>query len=204
VPADTVLAIHGYDLKVFFTVVGKTPRSQAAPDSPGEVRLGTVADVQDTVFGHERVILLPVIGHSRGKRRDMPVQVSVALLAAQAQAVHPLDRHDRGHRPGNPVHDALQRQILLLAQPADPVFDVALGGDDAVAQQRRLPGQERDRARVLIDIVMGIARMPGQDRAHEARALARPLYVSHRVKRHARRLRDIHPGIIAPSDEVAS
>jgi hypothetical protein len=111
---NTVLAV-GYDLKVFFVVAGRTPRSQVAPDSPGEVRLGTVADVQDTVFGHERVILLPVIGHSRGKRRDMPVQ-------------------------------ALQRQVLLLAQPADPVFDVALEGDDAVAQQRRLLGQERDRA----------------------------------------------------------
>jgi hypothetical protein len=59
------------------------------------------------------------------------------------------------------VHHPLQRQVLLLGQPADPVFDVTLGGDNAVAQQRRLPGQERDRGRVLIDIVMGIVRMPG-------------------------------------------
>jgi len=86
----------------------------------------------------------------------MPVQVRVALLAAQAQAVHPLDRHDLGHRPGNPAHHALQRQVLLLAQPADPVFGVAFRGDDAVAQQRRLPGQERDGGSVLIGIVMGV------------------------------------------------
>jgi hypothetical protein len=143
-------------------------------------------------------MLLPVIGHSRGQRRDVPVQVSFALLAARAQAVHPLDRHDLSHCPGNPVYHALQRQVLLLAEPADPVFDVVPGGDDAVAQQRRLPGQERDRGSVLIDIVMRIVRMPGQDRAHETRALAGPLHVSHDVKRHARRLRAIHQRIIAP------
>lgn len=89
----------------------------------------------------------------------MPVQVSVALLAAQAQAVHPLDRHHLGNRPGNPVHHALQRQVLLLAQPAYPVFDVALGSDDAVAQQRRPPGQERgsiaDAVRVVPVLVHG-------------------------------------------------
>lgn len=80
---------------------------QMAPDGLGEGRLGTVIDVQDPVFLHQGVILLLVIRHSRGKRRDMPVQVRIALPAAQAQAVHPLGRHDRSHGPGNPAHYVL-------------------------------------------------------------------------------------------------
>lgn len=32
------------------------PESHAAPDGPGEVRLGPVVDIQDAVFRHERVI----------------------------------------------------------------------------------------------------------------------------------------------------
>jgi hypothetical protein len=132
----------------------------------------------------------------------MPVQVRVALLAAQAQAVHPLDRHNLGHGYGNPVHHALQRLVLVLVQSVNPVFDVALGGDDAVPKQCRLPGQERDRGIVLIDIVMGIIRMPGQDRAHETRALAGPLHVPDRVKRHSRRLQATHQGIIAHRADI--
>jgi hypothetical protein len=34
-------------------------------------------------------VLLAAIGHSGGSGRDMPVQVSVALLATQAEAVPP-------------------------------------------------------------------------------------------------------------------
>jgi hypothetical protein len=90
-------------------------------------------------------------------------------------------------------------RALLLAHVADPVFDVPPGGDDAIAEQRWLPGQERDRGGVLIDVVMEIIRMSGQDRAHEARALTGPLHVSCSVKRYARRLRALHQGIIAPA-----
>ncbi len=39
--------------------------------------------------------------------------------------------------------------------------------------------------------------MPGQDRAHEARAFGRALNVPDDVERHARRLATIHQGIIA-------
>jgi len=120
-------------------------------------------------FRHERVVLLLVIGHPRRKRRYMPVQVSVALLATQAQAVHPLGRHDRGHRQGDPMHHLLQCQILRLVQVVHPVFNVPLGCDQAMAQQRRVPGQEPYGGSVLVNAVMGIVRVPGQDLADEAR-----------------------------------
>jgi hypothetical protein len=65
----------------------------------------------------------------------MPVQVGITLLAAKAQAVHPLGRHDRGHRHCDPAHHALQRQVLILAEVVNPVFDMPLGCHQAVAEQ---------------------------------------------------------------------
>ena len=74
------------------------------PDSPCEGSLGTVIDVQDAVFAHERVVLLLVKGHTGGQRRDVPMQMRVALTAAQAEAVHPLGRHDRSRRNRSSLH----------------------------------------------------------------------------------------------------
>lgn len=123
----------------------------------------------------------------------MPVQVSVARLAAQAQAVHPLDRHDFGHRRGDPAHHALQRQELLLAHVADPVFDVPFRSNNAVTEQRRVAVEEGNGVSVLIDIVMAIARIPGQDRADKARTLKGPARIPAGIERHATRLKLIHP-----------
>jgi hypothetical protein len=61
-------------------------RLPVAPDGPGESRLGAVIDVSDAVLRHERVVVPLVIGHASGERRDMPVQVGIALLAAKAKA----------------------------------------------------------------------------------------------------------------------
>lgn len=106
-----------------------------ASDVPGKCRLGFVIDVEDTVLGHQGVELLLVVGHARRERRDVPVQVGVALLAAHGQRVHSLRRHDCGHGPGNPAHDALQCQEFQFAELINPALDVPLGRDQAVAQQ---------------------------------------------------------------------
>jgi hypothetical protein len=57
----------------------------AVHDGPGESRLDAVIDVRDAVLRHERVVVLLVIGHASGERRDMPVQVGITLLAAKAK-----------------------------------------------------------------------------------------------------------------------
>jgi hypothetical protein len=92
----------------------RSRRLQMTSNGLGEVGLGAVIDVEDAVLGHEGVELLLVVGHSWRQRRDVPVQVGVALLAAQAQGVHQFGRDGRGHRPGDSVHDALECQELLL------------------------------------------------------------------------------------------
>jgi len=92
------------------------------------------------VLGTQRTQLL-VIGHPRRQRGQVPVQMSVALLAAQAQRVHPLGRHDRGQRPGHPVHDPLQGQELRLVQVVTQISTWCLGAT------RQWPSSVGQRAR---------------------------------------------------------
>jgi hypothetical protein len=170
-------------------------------DGPGEGRLGAVIDIQDAVFCHEGVVLLLVVGHSRGKRGDVPVHVRVALLAAQAQAVHPLGRHDCGYGPGNPVHDVLEREELRLRQVVDPVLDVPPGCRQAIPEQGRVAVEEHDRPGVLIDDLMAGAGGTGGDAADKAPAripaLPHPPRILRRVRRSSGWLGAVHHRIIA-------
>src|SRR5947208_15959467 len=58
-------------------------------------------------------------------RHDMPVHVSIALLAAQAQHVQPFGRHAAPQRFADPMHPALQGHVLVLTEIARHVLDVA-------------------------------------------------------------------------------
>lgn len=133
-----------------------------------EGRLAGVIDIQDAVLGHQGEELLLMIGHTRGERRNLPVQVGIALLAAKAEQVHPLRRHGRGNGLGNLVHHSLRRQVLRVGQFIDPVLNVPLGCNQAMTQQGRIARQERDRVAVVVDIVMVVVGMTGHDGANEA------------------------------------
>ena len=58
-------------------------------------------------------------------RHDVPVHVSIALLAAQAQHVQPFGRHAAPKRFADPMHPALQGHVLVLTEIARHVLDVA-------------------------------------------------------------------------------
>ena len=169
----------------------------AAADGLCQGRLAAVVDVQDAAVGREGAELLLVVGHSGWQGCEMPVQVRVALLAAQAQRVHPLGGHRRGQCLGHLVHDVLEGEELVLVQVVHPVLDVPLGRHQAVAQQDRPAGQERDGAGVFVDIVVGIVRMPGQDRADKARPFAGPAHVGPGVEGHPGGRGAVHRCIIA-------
>ena len=57
-----------------------------ASDRLRQGRLAGVIDIQDAVLSHQGEELLLMVGHAGGKRRNVPVQVGVALLAAKAGA----------------------------------------------------------------------------------------------------------------------
>jgi hypothetical protein len=171
--------------------------SQVTSDRLCEGLLAGVIDIQDAVLTHKGVGLLLMVRHPGREGRDVPVQVCVALLAAQAEQIHPLCGHSSSNGPRHPVHHALQCQILRFAQLMDPALDVPLGRNQAVAPQGRVAGQEGDRVAVVIDVVMTVVRVPGQDCADEAGAFTRSSRILLVVKRHSGRLRLIHLRIIS-------
>lgn len=117
---------------------GGPSRLQVASDDPRKVDLGLVIDVQDAVLGHKGVELLAGIGTPGGSGATCQCRWALACLGAEAERVHTLGWHRGGHRPGDSVHHALQRQALRFVQLVHPAFDVPLGRDQAGTQQGRI------------------------------------------------------------------
>lgn len=113
--------------------------------------------------------------------------------STSARSARPLPRP---RRPGAP-RDAVPG---IPSRPGrGPAVDVPLGRDQAIAQKRWVPGQKGDRVGVLVDVVMGIVRVPGQHRADKARSFLGPARIPSAVKRHACRLRALHQRRIVPA-----
>src|SRR5262245_50287278 len=168
-----------------------------ASDRPGEIGLRALVDVEDAVLRHESMELLLPVRHSGRQRRDVPVHVGVALLAAQAEAVHPLGR-DRGRDgSGDAMHSSLECEELLLAQLKYPVLDVLFRCDQAMAEQGRIADEESSSGGILVDFVVWVVGLSGYDPAHKARTFLRPARIRRYVKRHLARLQVVHRSIVA-------
>lgn len=102
------------------------------------------ANVDDAVLRHERVKLLLVVRHTGRKWRDVPVHMSIALLAA------------------------VEGEVLPVGEVMHPVFDMPLRRDQAVSDEGWKAVQERDCLRVLIHDLMGVVVGPRHDPADEA------------------------------------
>ena len=177
--------------------MGRDSRLQMAPDCLGETGLAGVVDIEHAVLRHERMKLLLPVGHAWRQRRDVPVHVGVALLAAQTEAVHPLGRNRRCDRSGHPVHDPLECQELFLAEISYPVLDMLFGCDQAVAEQGRIADEESNRGGILVYIVVRIVRVPGKDCTDKARTFPGPALIRRYIKRHLARLQVVHRSIVA-------
>lgn len=79
-----------------------------------ECFLGRVVDWQDAALRHDGMELLPVVRDARRQRGNVPVQVRVALSAAQAEGVHPLGRYGSRHGESDPADHALEAEELGL------------------------------------------------------------------------------------------
>jgi hypothetical protein len=98
----------------------------------------------------------------------MPVHVSVPLLAPEAQHIDPLRRDGLRQRRADKVHDTLNPQVLLRREVADHVLPMLDRGNQQVAADNRISGEEGHRHLVPVDNVMLVAGHPGEHVAHEA------------------------------------
>ena len=63
-----------------------------------------VWDVEVAIFVHEGGVLLSVVGDARRERRDVPMDVGVALLAAQSEDIEALGRDCSAYGSAEPMH----------------------------------------------------------------------------------------------------
>lgn len=157
-------------------------------DVRGEGCLAVVVDPQDAVFCHHCVELLLVVRNPWRQRREVPVQVGVALLAAQTHRVHPLGGQCRLDGTRHFVHDGLEVEELTLPHVVHPALQVTLRRNEAVTEQSRVAGEKSDAVVVLVDEMVPKVGVPSYERADEARPFAHPTRVLIEVERGPRGL----------------
>jgi hypothetical protein len=136
--------------------------------------------VEDTILGHHRVKLLLLIGHSRWQRRDVPVHVRVALMAAQRHQVDPLGWEYRFQRLSHVMHHVghSPKQIVI----AGHIDDVGARGNDGVPKERRISTEECHDVVVAVDRLMAVVRVPIQIGTNKARPLSGALYMRRKIE----------------------
>jgi hypothetical protein len=65
-------------------------------------------EVEDPVLGHHGMKLLLLVGDARREWGDVPVHVSVTLLASETEQIYTFGRYCRGYRSRDTMHNGLQ------------------------------------------------------------------------------------------------
>jgi hypothetical protein len=102
------------------------------------------------------------------------VNVPIALLAAETENVEPLGRDRAADRVPHAVNDVLQREVLLEGEVRDHVLPVLPRRNEHVAVQRLEALQERDGELVLVDELVLVVGVAGEELADEAAAREPP------------------------------
>ena len=113
-------------------------------DAPGEIRHVIIRQREDTAVPGEGGELLLLVGNAWWQRRNVPVDVPVTRLAAQAHDVEPLGGQLLPDRFSHPVDQALQGEILLELEVGGDLLAVRSGSDQGVPEQRVVRGEERN------------------------------------------------------------
>jgi hypothetical protein len=95
-------------------------------------------------FEHQRPELLLFVGHARRQRHEVPVDVTIALLATETEDVDALGGQYRTERPSETVDDALNREVFLASEVVEDMFAVIDWRDQRVATLGGIPAQEGD------------------------------------------------------------
>src|SRR5579871_2293884 len=111
----------------------------------------------------QRLQLLLLEGNSRGQGSHMPVNMTVSLLATQRQQIHPLCRHNLPDCFGDTINQGLQSKILFEAKVGCHLLAMLLGADQSIAVQQRIFVEKHDGLLILINHVVGILRIAGDD-----------------------------------------
>ena len=134
--------------------------------------LGCDIDVAVSI-DEKQIDLLHLVLESGRAWNEVPVDVRVPGLASERQHVQPFAFDDLLHGFADPMHDALECHVLLLAKVCYHPFAVLARGDENVSVDGWIFVQERDGLWHVEDHVVLEARFLGHERADEAAHPAR-------------------------------
>ena len=153
---------------------------EAATQPIREERLVLLGNCEDALLeSHE---LLVFVWNSRRQGCDVPVHVSVALIAPERQKIDPLGTDLKPHRLRHAVHGLLETDVLVLSEVACNLLEVCSGRHQSVPVHAGVCVEEGDGNFVLVHHVMWEARITGQDTADEARSSLRAPVVGFPVR----------------------
>src|SRR5258707_1430557 len=101
--------------------------------------------------------------------------MGVALLTAEGQNVDAFDSQRSFQRLGDRVYERLDTEVLGKRKVAAELLDVPPRGDDRVAQEGRIPRQERDGLVIGVDGAVAVLRISREVRIHETGTHLGPL-----------------------------
>jgi hypothetical protein len=114
---------------------------------------------------------------------DVPVEVRVALLTDEGVQARPLGSADILDGQGDLADDSHELEVGNFIQVADDVLDVRLRRDEHLPPHGGPPVEEHHMILVFKDRLIRVVRMPGQERAAEARLASRAGCVCLKVHR---------------------
>jgi hypothetical protein len=101
------------------------------------------------------------------QRRDVPVDVAIALPASEAEDVQALGRERLPDGFAHAMNERLKPQVLVEREIAGDLLAVRLRRDERLTAERRKLAHEHDGELVLVDDVVG--PVAGDELADEAR-----------------------------------
>jgi hypothetical protein len=142
-------------------------------------------DFQNTIFGHYRVELLPLVRDIGRQRHNVPVDMGIALMAIQRHQIHPLSwerpLQSLGHVVDHVIDSA--EQIAVTGY----IDNVCAWRNDRVPKQRGIPAEKRHYVFVCVDSLVRVVGMAIQIGANETWPSSRALYMCGKIElRHDR------------------
>ena len=116
------------------------------------------------------MILLLFQRDARRKRRNVPMNVCVGDLAAQAQDVNALRRKDQPRGLRDAEYELLQFEILRRGKVAGDLLSMLLRSDDHVTEKRRIPAQKSNGRLCFTNGYVSVVGVTPKKLTDEARA----------------------------------
>ena len=156
-------------------------QAQILSDLPRQVLHFLVRDVQDPVFHPQSLQLLLLERDAKGQRSDVPMHMTVALLAAQGQDIHPFRLDCFAHGLRRSIDDTLKGKIFLEGKVARHLLFMRNRRDQRIPVKHRIFIEKNDEVIGLADDVVAV-QTTGNHFADETRILLNPLDICIEIK----------------------